>query len=510
MIRNVLTYLEQSAAQYGRKAAFVDEDHSLTFFELMDSAQRIGSALCGISNDKKPVPVYMKKCADEIAAFMGVVYAGRAYAPIDPEMPQKRIERILHTLEADLVIADEECKAKLQEMGYAGKVYLLSTLEQHDIDKQALAAVRRSAIDCDLLYIIFTSGSTGEPKGVALSHRAVIDFTEWFSQAAHFDSTSIFGNQAPFYFDMSVKDIYSTLKNGATTYIIPKKLFNFPAKLFKYITDNKINTLAWAVSAVCLASKEEAFEKAMPSTVRAVCFGGEAMPVKLLNIWRKYLPDALYMNMYGPTEAAVDCTYYIIEKDKEYSAPYYPAGYPCENIGILLLNGDHQAQKGETGEICVRGTAVANGYYNSAEKTSEVFIQNPLQSAYPEVIYRTGDIGYYNEEGLLVFAARKDDQIKHMGYRIELGEIEAALTDIKGIQRCCCLFDKASDKIICVYTGIATKKEIIMEIGKYIPKYMWPNVFIQLEELPINLNGKIDRAKLKEEYVDAQHQTTEL
>ncbi len=502
MVRNVLTYLERSAAQYGSKTAFTDEDTSITFAELMDSAQRIGSFLCEYSNNKKPVPVYMKKCAGEIAAFMGVVYAGRAYVPIDPEMPTKRVERVLHTLEAELVIADEECKEKLQEMGYAGSVYLMTEMKQHDIAEQKLAEVRRSSIDCDLLYIIFTSGSTGEPKGVALSHRAVIDFTEWFSKTAHFDATTVFGNQAPFYFDMSVKDIYSTLKNGATTYILPKKLFNFPAKLFKYITDNEINTLAWAVSAVCLVSKEEVFEKVLPSTVRAVCFGGEAMPVKLLNIWRKYLPDALYMNMYGPTETAVDCTYYIIEKGKEYTDPFFPAGNPCENIDILILNGDREVQKGEIGEICVRGTGVANGYYNAVEKTSEVFVQNPLQSAYPEIIYRTGDIGYYNEEGLLIFAARKDDQIKHMGYRIELGEIEAALTDISGIHRCCCLYDKSADKILCVYTGSATKKEIVMEIGKYIPKYMWPNTFIQLEELPINLNGKIDRVKLKEEYVD--------
>lgn len=500
MTRNVLEYLERSASRFPDKTAFADGESSLTFAELRDRARRIGSAICAMQTDRRPIPVYMQKCPEEIAVFLGVVYAGCAYAPVDPLMPQKRVERILQTLEADLVIADELCRDQLIELGYTGRILLADELERSAVDEAALAEIRRYAIDCDLLYIIFTSGSTGNPKGVALSHRAVIDFTEWFTEAAGFDDTAVFGNQAPFYFDMSVKDIYSTLKNGATTWIIPKKLFNFPTELFKYLVEHRINTLAWATSAVCLAAKEQAFEKQLPHTVRAVCFGGEAMPVKLLNVWRQYLPDALYMNMYGPTETAVDCTYHIIEKDRDYSAPFFPAGRPCENTGILILNGDQPVKLGEVGEICVRGTALAQGYYRDPEKTAGVFVQNPLQKAYPELIYRTGDMGSCNEAGEIVFASRKDDQIKHMGYRIELGEIEAALAEVDGIDRCCCLFDKPADKIVCVYSGPATKKEIILEVGKYIPKYMWPNVFVQLEELPMNLNGKIDRTRLKGEY----------
>ncbi|MBQ9211541.1 MAG: amino acid adenylation domain-containing protein [Clostridia bacterium] len=501
MIRNILDYLENSAEKHGNKIAFADEERSLTFQQLMDLGKRIGSALLERQVPSKPIPVYMQKSPMEIAAFMGVVYSGNAYAPIDPQMPQKRVERILHTLEAEMVIADEACKKQLAEMGFAGSICTMEELSRQEMDENKLEATRKRMIDCDPLYIIFTSGSTGNPKGVAVPHRAVIDFTEWFSNTAKLDETCVFGNQAPFYFDMSVKDIYSTLRNGATTWIIPKKLFNFPVELFHYIIDHGINTLAWATSAVCLAAKEAAFEKLLPTTVRAVCFGGEAMPVKLLDIWRKYLPDAFYMNMYGPTETAVDCTYYVIEKGKQFDSAYFPAGFPCENTGILILKNDQPVQPGEIGEICVRGTALAHGYYNDPEKTSQVFVQNPLQKAYPELIYRTGDVGYYNPQGEIVFASRQDDQIKHMGYRIELGEIEASLTEIDGIDRCCCLFDKGKDKILCVYTGAASKKEILQGIGKYIPKYMWPNVFVQLAEMPMNLNGKIDRARLKAEYV---------
>ena len=500
MIRNVLEYLERSAGLYPDKPAFVDDENALTFGRLMDRAKRIGSALSGLTSAGKPVPVCMKKSPDEIAAFMGIVYAGCPYVPIDPQMPEKRIERIIRTIEADVMIADSESRAIVSRLDCDLKLFSVGELEACEINGERLRRIRRFSIDCDPLYIIFTSGSTGDPKGVALSHRAVIDFTEWFSETVRFDSDSVFGNQAPFYFDMSVKDIYSTLKNGATTYIIPKRLFSFPADLFRYINENGINTLAWAVSAVCLAAKENAFEKEAPRNIRAVCFGGEAMPVNLLRIWQKYVPDAMYMNMYGPTETAVDCTYHIIDPDRDYASGFYPAGYPCENTGILILNGDRPAAEGEVGEICVRGTALALGYYNDSARTEKVFTRNPLQGAYSERIYRTGDMGYFNAAGEIVFASRKDDQIKHMGYRIELGEIETALSNVPGITRCCCLFDRAADKIVCVYTGSAVRKEIILEVSKYIPKYMWPNTFVQLDELPMTLNGKIDRVALKKQY----------
>ena len=503
MIRNVLEYLERSLADHSDKVAFVDENGCLTFGQLSDNARRIGSALCKINGDRKPIAVYMEKSVQEIVAFLGVVYSGCAYAPIDPQMPEKRVDRILKSLEAPMVIADTVCCAKLRAMGIPeDRIHLVDELEIAEIDERALESVRRSSIDCDMLYVFYTSGSTGYPKGVAVSHRSVIDFVEWYSQVGAFDSTCVFGNQAPFYFDVSVKDIYSTLKQGATTYIIPKKLFGFPVKLFNYIVENKINTIAWSVSAISLAANETVFEKMIPYTLKRVYFGGEAMPVKLLDVWMKYLPNAMFMNMYGPTEITVDCTYHIIEKGRDYSTTGLPIGTPCDNTDIIILNGNEPVKEGDIGEICVRGTSLANGYYNDPEKTAEVFVQNPLQTAYPELIYRTGDNGYYNEKGEIMFASRKDDQIKHMGYRIELGEIETALSEIDGITRCCCLFDKGADKIVCIYTGTATRKQIILELGKYVPKYMWPNRFVQLEEIPMNLNGKIDRVGLKAAYID--------
>ena len=501
MIRNVLEYLEHSALVRGDKIAFADENSELSFIRVTELARRIGSALAAFGSDKLPVGVYMEKTPAALTAFFGAVYSGRCYSPIDAQMPAKRVEQILTTLDTDYLIVDRQTIDKLGAIDYHGRVLLYDELIQTEIDEALLARVRRTAIDTDPLYIIFTSGSTGVPKGVVLSHRSIIDLAEWLGDTFGFNEETVFGNQTPFYFDASVKDIYSTIRGGATLRIIPHQLFAFTKKLFAYLNEKKINTILWATSAMCIAEGDGPFQTDLPKGLKTIVFAGEAMPIHHLNLWRKWLPDATYANLYGPTEAAVDASCYIVDREFD-ETESLPIGTACRNMEILILNGDRPVAGSEVGELCIRGTALAMGYYRDPEKTAAVFVQNPLQTAYPERIYRTGDMAYYNERGEIMFASRRDDQIKHRGYRIELGEIETAISGVPGITRCCCLFDKAADKIVCVYSGPATKKEIILEVGKYIPKYMWPNTFVQLDELPRNLNGKIDRTRLKREYAN--------
>jgi acyl-coenzyme A synthetase/AMP-(fatty) acid ligase len=232
-----------------------------------------------------------------------------------------------------------------------------------------------------------------------------------------------------------------------------------------------------------------------------VTFAGEAMPAKQLNVWKLKLPNATYVNLYGPTEITVDCTYYIVDREF-YDNEYIPIGNACRNMQILVLNDDNRLVGiNEPGELCVRGTGVALGYYNNKAKTEEVFVQNPLHDLYEDKVYRTGDIVKYNEYGELEFVSRKDFQIKHKGNRIEMGEIEVAVNSILEVTNAACIFDQSNDKIVLYYTTANNQElDIINLVKDKIPVYMFPEVILHLTSMPYSMNGKIDRIELKKMY----------
>lgn len=508
---NVLDYLEQSAEKYPDKTAFADEKNSCTWKELKERADKIGSALAGQVQQGVPIAVWMEKGVDAVATFMGIVSAGCFYVMLDVTQPKQRIAQILETLEQPLVITNIKEEKKLDSLRMAGnpekgfQVLDLQELEHAAVSRETLDNIRRRMTDTAPLYGIFTSGSTGVPKGVVVSHRSVIDFINYFTENFHITDADVIGNQAPFDFDVSVKDIYSTLKTGATMQIIPKRAFSFPTQLLDYLCERQVTTLIWAVSALCIVSELNGFTYKVPETVNKVLFSGEVMPVRHFNIWRSYLPDAMYVNLYGPTEITCNCTYYII--DREFCpGEVIPIGRSFQNEKVFLLDDKDKLVEapGVRGEICVGGTALSLGYYNNPEQTQKAFVQNPLNAHYLEKIYRTGDLGYYNEQGELCYATRKDFQIKHMGHRIELGEIEAAMERVEQIQRVCCLFDEVSSKLIAFYEGDVQKREIVRVLRTQLPTFMIPNIFCSRQRLPITKNGKIDREALRKSYQEEQ------
>lgn len=500
-VQNILDYLEASAVSCPEKAAFEDLENSYTYAQVLENAKRIGSALAAVLRPNAPVPVLMEKEAWTLNVFMGAVYAGCFYTLVEPEQPADRIRTILSTLEAEVIITSGKFADKVQELGFWGRVLLAEELASGEVDEPELAVRRKHACDIDPLYAIFTSGSTGVPKGVIVSHRSVIDFTEHFTKIFGFTREDVIGNQAPFDFDVSVKDIYPALKTGATMEVIPKKFFSVPKKLLDFLDDRKVTSLTWAVSALCIISMLKGFKYKVPGSIRRVMFSGEVMPVKHLNYWREYLPEALYVNLYGPTEITCNCTYYTLNREFT-EDELLPIGEAFPNERVFLLDDDNHlvTEPGTLGEICVSGTALALGYYRNWEKTNEVFVQNPLNDRYLEPIYRTGDLGRYDEQGELYYVTRKDFQIKHMGHRIELGEIEAAFQALDGIARVCCIYDEPNTKIIGFYVGELSAKEIIGQLTEKLPRFMIPNVFCQVEAMPITKNGKIDRKMLMAGY----------
>ena len=504
-MKNILEYLEHSVGWRPEKTACADTDTSMTWRQLREASARIGSLLLKHRLTHRPVAVYMEKTPACLAAMLGTVYGGDFYTVIDTKMPWDRIRKIFSVLKPAAIITDRDHEetvreALASERKDSPKILLYEKAMYVPEDREGLAKIRRKAVDTDLVYTLFTSGSTGMPKGVAVSHRNVMAYAEWVKTTFDINEATVFGSQTPFYFSMSVLDIYTTLAAGAELQILPKQLFAFPVRLLEYMNSRKVNTIYWVPTALSIVANWKVLDYVSLPYMEKVLFAGEVMPVKQLNYWREYLPDVLYVNLYGPTEITCNCNYYIV--DREFTEDQtLPIGVPFPNERVFLLDEeDHLVtEPGALGEICVSGTALALGYYRNSEKTSEAFVQNPLNHRYLEPIYRTGDLGRY-ENGELYYVTRKDFQIKHMGHRIELGEIETAFQALDGISRVCCIYDEPNTKIIGFYVGELEAKEIIERLTERLPRFMIPNVFRQVDEMPLTKNGKIDRKCLMEEY----------
>ena len=497
-MKNVLEFLEKTAKFEKEKIAVIEEDKKCTYSDLLNISKKVGSEILNYSKDHKPVPILMEKGIDALISFFGSVYAGCFYVLLNPDFPEVRLQNILENLDAEIIITDENNYDLANTIKGSERIIKIDELKNGNINETRLKEIREQALEIDPLYINFTSGSTGKPKGVVISHRTVIDFINIFTDKFNITNKDIIGNQAPFDFDVSVKDIYSAISVGATLVIIPKRFFSKPAELLDYIDNNKVTTLIWAVSALCLITTFHGLDYKTPKTVNKILFSGEVMPLKHIKQWIVHLPDATYVNLYGPTEITCNCTYHIVDKELKYEKQI-PIGKAFENEQIILLNDDNKEviNENETGEICVRGTALALGYYSNKEQTNEKFIQNPLNDKYIDMIYKTGDLGYYFN-GELHYSGRKDFQIKHQGHRIELEEIEKSMEKIDDVDRACCIYNHEKSKIIGFYIGSIDSKGLKEELKNILPIYMLPNILKNIETFPITKNGKIDRKALFE------------
>ena len=501
-MKNILEWLEDSTVRYGQRNACSDTEHTLTFEQLRHNAETAGSFFLANGVTKaSPVGIYAEKGVGVLSAMLGAVYAGGFYCILDTRQPKERMDQILASLEPVIIVTDEEHKAEAEER-FAGHPLCVieDVLRTAVIQKEALAEARRKAQDTDPLYVNFTSGSTGTPKGVAVCHRSVIDFIPRFAGTFGINQDDVLANQAPFDFDVSVKDIYTMLYTGAHMQMVPRAYFSRPTDLMDLLYDCRATVLTWAVSALCFVSIMNGLDYKCPDTVHKVLFSGEIMPVKHLKKWKQYLPDTEYINVYGPTEITCNCTWHIVT-DADIEAGEIPIGKAFDNEDVFLLDEEDRlvTEPGVPGEICVSGTCLALGYYRNAEATSRAFVQNPLNDRWPQRIYRTGDLAVYNEDGDLLYKGRRDHQIKHLGHRIELGEIEAQAQKKEGVQQAAALYDAKRKRIVLVYSGTADPKELSGNLKEVLPAYMCPGKILQKEQMPLNKNGKIDRNLLKTE-----------
>ena len=556
---NILTYLDTSAARYPDKLAFIGETSAFTFLELKSKTEAIGSFIADKNIYNEPILVFMEKSPEEVSALLGVVRSANFYVAIDLDMPDARLDAIMAITKAKLMIVDGHTREKANSLGFSGDICSYEEALSTQANDELLLDISHKAKETDTIYLVFTSGSTGEPKGVVASHRNVIDYIEGLGKVLECDENTVFGNQAPLYLDASLKDVYTTLKYGAATYFIPKKLFMSPVKLIEYLNEHKINTICFVSSALTIFTKLSAFDFAKPEYLKVIAFGGEVLPLSHLKQWMKARPKARFINLYGATECTGMSSYYVVY-DVERLGTGIPIGKPLPDTEIFLIDeegniianphpsaeisskdeeSDHIAKPDDTdilrhskkdlsigkllpaaetfriskdshtvrqsaetkilrhrGEICIGGTGLSSGYYKEEERTKEKFVNYQLTDGRYILLYKTGDIGYFGEDGELYFAGRKDNQIKHRGYRIELEEIEACGDAFEGVDRGCCIYNPEKEVIIFFYEGRIEEAKVKEKFRNKLASYMVPGKVVKLDKLPLMAGGKIDRKAL--------------
>ena len=503
-VPTIIEMFEATVGKYGDKCAICSGDEQITYSGLKSFAMSIATGILKRTDStgkSATVAIAMNKSPKCLAVMLGIMYSGNPYTVLDIKSPIERIEKILDTLDSNIIIADSKgAKALGKSKDIKAEILDVDELIGVESDHERIEQIKRNIVDTDPAYILFTSGSTGVPKGTVVGHSSVVAYSRAVASTFSLDQETVFGSQTPFYFSMSVLDIFVTLYLGATLVIIPKMLFSFPIRLFDYMKEQCVNTIYWVPTAMELVADRGLFNSYDATFLKNVLFAGEPLPSKYLNIWKDALPKALFANLYGPTEVTDTCTYYICQEKMDISKSI-PIGCHFDNCDVFLLDeSNRKIEPGSEGmgEICVRGPFLAYGYYNNPEQTAKAFVQNPVNPHYPEMIYRTGDLGMWMDDENLIYAGRKDNQIKHLGYRIELGEIENVVAAIEQMDIAVAIYEESVDEIVLCYNGSADEQDVLAEANKLLPSYMRPSRVVRFDAFQINSNGKIDRKKMKE------------
>lgn len=509
MLFNLLQYFENTVALNPDKVAVKEGVNFIDFKSLQFRSKTIASIIKDNTNGKlnSPVAVFLPKTIECVVADIACTYSGNAYMNLDIKAPTARISNIINLVEPIAIITTTKFLSLLPEITNNASIINIDEIDFSNInnDYNLLDGLLDNIIDTDPYCIINTSGSTGTPKGVVLNHKSFIDFTEWAIEKFNFDENEIIGSLSPQVFDIYSFELCLLMSKSSTIILIPESLAAFPIKILGVIKIEKASFLFWVPTImVNIANMNLLNEIGLPE-LKTIWFAGEVFPTKQFNYWKDRISHALFVNLYGPIEITLDCTYFIVDRDIPDDEPL-PIGIPCRNTSVLILNErDEQVNNGEEGELCIRGTSLAMGYYNNLEKTNAAFVQNPLNKNYPEIIYRTGDIVCKNHRGEILFKGRKDTLIKHLGYRIELGEIEHVIVNVlQVVKNCCVVYNIEKKEITAIYEASEDIEDSYQRkrLLEHFPKYMVPSKFIRMNELPRNTNGKIDRLALKNKIND--------
>ncbi len=498
----IIEKIKSNVEKYPLQKVMISNEKSLTYKEFWEKSEKVALYLEKIlGNNRNPIVVYGHKDPMMLVLFIACARTNRAYCPVDISMPKERVmdivnmvgnKVVLSTLVENNSIDDDYKVVSLKDIELICNDDLNNSLDSNLAGK-----------DDDIFYIIFTSGSTGKPKGVEISHRALSNFTNWSTTLGeeNFDLTKemkakkVFLNQAPFSFDLSVMDVYTSLASGSTIYSLTKEAQQDASKMIETIKQGNINYWVSTPSFadMCLANRE--FNQDLMPNITAFLFCGEKLTKSTAKKLLERFPKAKVINTYGPTESTVAVTDIEITKEMLEDEKELPIGRTKKGTEIKIDS--------ENEELLIYGDTLSKGYYQDEERTDKAFQIDENGNRF----YRTGDSGYYIDD-VLYYKGRIDFQIKLHGYRIELGDIESNLMMLDGVSLAAVLPKMNKEGKIRHLVAFIVKentegsfedgKEIKALLKKKLPDYMVPKKIVFLDNFPMTTNGKTDRKKLEE------------
>lgn len=516
------------AEAHPEATAIVFKGTRLSYGTLEATANRLGHLLrdAGCQRGDR-VGLLMPKMPAAIVAMLGVLKADAIYVPMDPASPAERQARVLEISDCRLILAAGAVGQGLCEALAAAKLRqrpIIGWLDQ-DLPAQTDPAPAFSLLDLaafpatspmstnsgeDVAHILFTSGSTGLPKGVMISHGAVVHLIQWARSYFGISRTDRISQHPPLRFDVSTFDIFGALCSGAELHLVPAELNLLPHKLAQFIRDAQLTQWFSVPSVLNLMANFNVLRQDDFPALRQVLFAGEAIPTPTVIHWMRRLPHVRFTNLYGPTETTIVSSYYTLPRCPADEREPIPIGTACAGEELLVLNEQlRPVTSGEIGDLHIRGVGLSPGYWGDPEKTRHAFLAFPGGTGPGDRIYRTGDLARCSADGLFHFIGRADTQIKSRGYRIELGEIEAALHSVPGLQESAVVAIKSGGfegwLICCAYvpapgSDISSVK-LRRALARLVPGYMIPARWKCMDVLPKNDNGKIDRPLLRNQFL---------
>ncbi len=511
--------LEDSARDNPDRVALVDGERSITYAELDALTNQIAHLLArtGVKKGDR-VGLYLRKSLEAVAGAYGIMKAGAAYVPLDPEAPLERIGYILSNCGIRSLLSATERSAEWAELVTTTRLESVVALdaapENPDLDMSGASlftpddlAVESTApsdagvIDLDLALMLYTSGSTGNPKGVMLSHVNVMTFVKWTVDEFGVNGDDQLSQIAPLHFDLSTFDLYGAALAGATVHLAPRQTSMFPMEMRKFLDEHRISVMYAVPSALIMLVERGKLDIGDLPRIKTVLFAGEVFPTKYLSRLMRLLPGVVFSNLYGPTETNV-CTYYTVPEPPPEDAPPISIGKAITNVETFVVKEDGSiAAPGEVGELHVRGASVMQGYWGDPERTARSRITNQFSEGLSDPVYKTGDLVIEEPDGNYTFLGRRDNQIKSRGYRIELGDIETALYLHPEVRECAAVAipdEMITNRIkaFVVSEDSLDVRDLVGFLDQHIPKYMVPGEFEFRDELPKTSTGKVDRQSL--------------